>query len=313
MRLGGLKRTLFPLIVISLLIAFPAGVMGGESFRLYPVPLLEMEKILSNWMHESGYVVYRSGPSELPIQLSGIRGNERWNIILQSHSPLFSSIKAEHVLNSRTNSQRIGALWAFLDDYVAKNASVEEKADTEISTFLFPTDSIVCLKAFSGKVPIHFSGSVVDKNGIILSTAHDLEKVRKVTVVLSDGRNLPGRLVKRDIHRDLSLIRVESRFASSLNLNEGRNLLNAGEKIYAPTCSDGVRIILSGRITGPVKPSEDLLLLQVDMNVPRGSSGSPVFDSEGKIVAMIKGRYRGNPSIGFLIPLDTVVEFLNEK
>jgi serine protease Do len=49
------------------------------------------------------------------------------------------------------------------------------------------------------------------------------------------------------------------------------------------------------------------------METPPGSSGSPVFDREGKMVAMIKGRYRGTHSTGFLIPLETVVKFLNEK
>ena len=91
MRRGGLKRALFLLIILSFLIAFPTGVGGGESGRLYPVPLLEMEKILSRWMHESGYRVSQSGPSAGPIQLSGIRGNESWRIVLQSHSPLYSS------------------------------------------------------------------------------------------------------------------------------------------------------------------------------------------------------------------------------
>ena len=222
-------------------------------------------------------------------------------------------IEAEYLMNGRANSQRIRDLWAFLDDYVAKNASFTETTDMEIPPSLFRIDSMVCLRAFSGKSPIQFSGFVVDKKGVILSTAHDLDNVKEVTVMLSDGRNLPGRLMKRDTHRDLALIRVEFRFSSSLNLNEGRKLLKGGEKIYALTCSEGKRRILSGLITGPVKLSENLLLWQVEMETPKGSSGSPVFDREGKMVAMIKGRYRGNPSIGFLIPLETVVKFLNEK
>ena len=264
-------------------------------------------------MHESGYEVSKSGPSTGPIQLSGIRENERWRIAMQSHSPLFSLVEVEYLLNGQKNSQRVRDLWAFLDEYVAKKPPITESAEMEIPSFLFGIDSIVCLRAFSGSSPIQFSGSVVDKKGIILSTAHDLDNVKEINVMLFDGRNLPGRLIKRDPHRDLALIQVEFRFSSSLNLNDGRKLLKGGEKIYALTCSEGERRILSGLIAGPMRYSEDLPLWQVEMQTPLGSSGSPVFDREGKMVAMIKGRYRGTQSIGFLIPLETVLKFLNEQ
>ena len=312
MRSGGLKRAQFLLALLSFLIASSVGAGEGESFRLYPVPLLEMERILARWMHDSGYGVSQSGPSAGPIQLNGIRENESWRIVMRFHSPLFSLVEADCFLNGRKNSQRVRNLWVFLDDYVARNSPITESAEMGIPSFLFKIDSMVCLRAFSGNSPIQFSGSVVDKKGIILSTAHDLDNVTRIDVMLSDGRNLSGRLIRRDPHQDLALIQVQFRFSSSLNLKDGRKLLKGGEKIYALTCSEGERRILSGLIAGPMRQSDDLPLWQVEMQTPLGSSGSPVFDREGKIVAMIKGRYRGTPSIGFLIPLETIVRFLNE-
>jgi serine protease Do len=44
-----------------------------------------------------------------------------------------------------------------------------------------------------------------------------------------------------------------------------------------------------------------------------GGSGSPVFDGEGKLVAMVKGRYRGTDIVGFLTPLDIMRQFLDER
>jgi len=44
-----------------------------------------------------------------------------------------------------------------------------------------------------------------------------------------------------------------------------------------------------------------------------GCSGSPVFDGQGRFVSVVKGRYRGTETIGFLIPRATVLEFLKEK
>jgi len=49
------------------------------------------------------------------------------------------------------------------------------------------------------------------------------------------------------------------------------------------------------------------------MKIYPGSSGSPVFDVQGNLVAIVKGRHRGTDSIGFLIPLETIIEFVRES
>jgi serine protease Do len=47
------------------------------------------------------------------------------------------------------------------------------------------------------------------------------------------------------------------------------------------------------------------------MEIHPGSSGSPVFDANGRLVGIVKGRYRGTNSIGFVIPLETITSFMN--
>jgi serine protease Do len=51
---------------------------------------------------------------------------------------------------------------------------------------------------------------------------------------------------------------------------------------------------------------------QVNMDIYPGSSGSPVFDGQGRLIGMVKGRYRGTSSIGFVIPLETIISFVQE-
>jgi serine protease Do len=46
------------------------------------------------------------------------------------------------------------------------------------------------------------------------------------------------------------------------------------------------------------------------MEIHIGSSGSPVFDVQGNLVGIVKGRYRGTQTIGFLIPLETIIAFV---
>jgi serine protease Do len=57
---------------------------------------------------------------------------------------------------------------------------------------------------------------------------------------------------------------------------------------------------------------DKLTYWQVNMEIHPGSSGSPVFDVQGNLVGIVKGRYRGTKSIGFLIPLETIIAFVKE-
>jgi serine protease Do len=75
----------------------------------------------------------------------------------------------------------------------------------------------------------------------------------------------------------------------------------------------GEKRIFSGAISAPLRKVSDLPLWQVDMETLPGCSGSPVFDGRGMFVSVVKGRYRGTETIGFLIPRATVLEFLKEK
>ena len=310
MRRGGLKKAQVFLIILGFLMTVPPETGGAQSDRLYPLTLMEMQKISARWLDQSGYSVSQSALPDGSVQLSGIRNHEKWRIVLHAHSPLYTSFEAEYFQDGRPNTQRIREFSIFMNDYVAKNGQASDVKQAELPQVMLRIDATVCISAVSGSTPIHFSGFVADARGIILSTAHDLETVKDVVVTLFDGRKLNGRIVKKDTQRDLAIINVESRLSSFLNLKQGRDILKKGKPVYVLACLEGERKILSGFVAGPVKIQDDLFMWQLDLETPRGSSGSPVFDREGRFLGMIKGRYRGNQSIGFVIPHETIVKFL---
>ncbi|MEW5801065.1 MAG: S1C family serine protease [bacterium] len=161
--------------------------------------------------------------------------------------------------------------------------------------------------------PIQFSGFIIDRDGFILATAHDLEGIHEVRVILDNGRELKGSIRKIDHDRDLALISVGAKFDTFIPLARGRNILDIGEKVYSIGWPLNLRgTVHAGFINGPPRKVNTLPLWQVNMEILPGSSGSPVFDARGQIVAVVKGRYRGTDSVGFLIPLGTVREFLRE-
>ncbi len=303
------------LFVFSLGVSSSSGETGGVG-RSFPLPLPEAERILSEWLTESGFKIRESPSRSDQIFLDATRGEERWNILLRPQSPLACSVQAEYTRNGQVDPLKLEPLFAYLETYSRGPAPGKEKAEPKTipPPVWSQTPGAVLIKGRAGREVLQFSGFVANRDGWVLSTAHDLKGVQELFVILDSGQELEGRMVKRDTRKDLSLIRVDARLPHSVDLPEGRNLLPVGEPVFAICHTEaGEKKIFSGVVSAPLRKVNDLPIWQVDMETLPGCSGSPVFDGQGRFSAVVKGRYRGTETIGFLIPRATVLEFLEGK
>jgi serine protease Do len=112
----------------------------------------------------------------------------------------------------------------------------------------------------------------------------------------------------------LALLHIPIEMDVAISLVASRNLLEMGETVFSVGCPiNHSGTIYIGKINGPPRRIDELPLWQVQMEIHHGNSGSPVFDVNGNLVAMVKGRYRGTSTVGFLIPLETIIHFLKEN
>lgn len=306
-----------------LLVVFvPAVLLAGQqdSQRSYTLPVLEAEKILDYWLTDSGFEVAKITSAAGNIQLSAIKGHERWQITLKTSSPLASAILAVYTLNDQPDQMKVKEMWDFIDGY-SKGLYLEKSKNPVASVppaVLYHKKSVVCIRAGTmtkTKKTLQFSGFIIDKEeGIIISTAHDLEGVRDVRVALDDGREIKGKIKKMDTDRDLTLIKIDPKVNSVISLANSRNLLDNGERVFFIGCPMNHQgMVQSGTIDGLPRSVNSHPLWQVHMETLPGSSGSPVFDINGNLTGIIKGRYRGTDSRGFVITMETIMEFLGEK
>ena len=193
-------------------------------------------------------------------------------------------------------------------------ASVELYKEGIPQNVLSLIEAVVCIEAVKGKKTEQYSGFFIDADGTIISTTHNLDDFDQVSVGLHDGRKMKGEVIKFDRHRDLSLVKIEFRSTFHVQVARGRKNLQMGEQIYSLGCPMNlVGTVFTGIVNGPPRRVDDLTYWQVNMEIHPGSSGSPVFDVNGNLVGVVKGRYRGTHSIGFLIPLDAIAAFMSEK
>ena len=284
-----------------------------QLLRVVALPINEVEAILAQWLHQGGFEVDRKDYPMAVCRLSATRLNQTWQIDLKPHSALASEVDARFRGPEAAQEKRsVVALAEYLTAYVQQAASGPKEPNQNIpSVISMHIRSVVCLEATYGQKTTQYTGFILEPGGLILCTTHGVKSSANVRVVLYDGRTLVGKPIKVDPKTDLALIQVSPRLESSIALQSGRNLLDIGEQVYSIGCpASRIGTVYPGEVSGPPRRADSMAYWQVSMEIHPGSSGSPVFDTRGNLVGLVKGRYRGTQTIGFLIPMETIVEFV---
>jgi serine protease Do len=292
-----------------------ATVYGESEQKIFAIPKTETEEVVTQWLERSGYLLRRAAIDNQGIRLTAHKGLRRWRIALWPNSALATRVVASHTHRGRAEPPYLEHLWIVLDDHIKTAMGHRHPDDAPGSeTIDSKIDAVVCIHVGYPEKPLQVSGFIIDPKGLIVCTAHGLKDIQQsLTVVLRNGRELTGRVVKIDKQLDLTLVDVQTDLGISLDTSERRSLLKEAESIYCVVCSDnGDGVVLPGIVIGPPRKTDQQLLWQVNMQIRPGSSGSPVFDLRGNLVGVVKGRYRGADKMGFLIPFTSLIHFLSD-
>jgi serine protease Do len=157
------------------------------------------------------------------------------------------------------------------------------------------------------------SGFIIDKGGLIVTNNHVIDKAKKITVKLPDGRSFEAKLVGTDALTDVALLKVKSdkplpsvEFGDDRQLRVGDWVIAVGNPFgLSNTVTAGIVSSLSRDVgAGPYND-----FIQIDAPINRGNSGGPTFDLRGQVIGMNSMIYSpsgGSVGIGFAIPSSTI-------
>jgi serine protease Do len=157
------------------------------------------------------------------------------------------------------------------------------------------------------------SGVIISSDGYIVTNNHVVDGAKEVTVTLSDGRELPARVVGRDPQTDVAVIKVAAKdlpaitFAPSQNVQVGDRVLAIGNPFgIGETVTTGI-VSATSRRAGLGLKYEDFI--QTDAAINPGNSGGALVDVEGRLVGIntaILSRSGGFQGVGLAVPSDLV-------
>jgi serine protease Do len=162
------------------------------------------------------------------------------------------------------------------------------------------------------------SGFIVDASGYIVTNNHVVESARKITVKLSEQRELEARLVGADKDTDVALLKVEASNLPTVALGDDRRL-RVGDWVVAVGNPFGLGGTVTAGIVSSIGrdigngPYTDYI--QIDAPINRGNSGGPTFDISGRVVGMNTAIYSpsgGSVGIGFAVPATTIQSIVEQ-
>jgi serine protease Do len=162
----------------------------------------------------------------------------------------------------------------------------------------------------------HGSGCLVSADGYTITNAHVVGDENQVKVLLADGVEAKGRVVRVNADMDLALVKVEAEGLPAFALPTASDG-ELGTDVYAigaPANKELSQTVTKGIISGRRK-IEGRSFLQTDVSINGGNSGGALVARSGQLLGIVNAKLigRGVEGIGFAIPAEQVSDALQLK
>ncbi len=169
------------------------------------------------------------------------------------------------------------------------------------------------------------TGIIVDDKGYILTNSHVVSDgtAEKITVQLTDGREVPGKVLWNDRSIDLAIVKVDAPNLKAAELGDSETVKigayaaaigNPLGLTFDRTITQGIISGLNRSITVTDGQNQVTMdgLIQTDASINAGNSGGPLLNSAGQVVGINSAKAQSAEGLGFAIPINTAKPIVDE-
>jgi serine protease Do len=157
------------------------------------------------------------------------------------------------------------------------------------------------------------SGFIISQDGYVLTNNHVVEGADRVTVKLTDGRELRAQVIGTDKTSDVAVLKIDASNLPTVKIGNPADS-KVGEWVVAIGSPYGFdSTVTSGIISAKARTFSDdspIPFIQTDVPVNPGNSGGPLFNLKGEVIginSMIYSRTGGFQGLSFAIPIDAAM------
>ena len=161
------------------------------------------------------------------------------------------------------------------------------------------------------------TGCIIDKSGIILTSAHVIDIGKTVVVTMNNGRNYNAKVLKHlGENKDIALLKIDvPQDLKTVKLGNSEKV-KVGETVLAIGNPFGFSGTLTQGIVSRIDYAKNRI--QTDAAINPGSSGGPLLNTKGEIIGINQAIYNpdnniSNIGIGFATPINLVKEYLKDN
>lgn len=155
------------------------------------------------------------------------------------------------------------------------------------------------------------SGFVISSDGFAVTNHHVVQKVDKITVKLTNGKEYSARLIGSDPNSDIALIKIDgAKNLKTAHLGDS-DKIEVGDFALAIGNPFGLQSTLTTGIVSSkgqdVNSADGVSRIQTDASINPGNSGGPLLNVRGEVIGinqMIYSQSGGSVGIGFAIPIN---------
>src|SRR6266545_2339799 len=201
---------------------------------------------------------------------------------------------------------------ALTDPSVATDEKNNREVYDAVSPGVVNITSTVYVQDFFDVVPQKGSGSgsILDKEGRILTNYHVIQEARELEVTLANGKKYEGKPLGYDPDNDLAVIKIDAPPSELTTVQLGNSdELFVGQKVLAIGNPFGFdRTLTRGVISGLARPLKSEITgrliegaIRTDAAINHGNSGGPLLDSHGRQIG-----------INFAVPIKTAKKVIED-
>jgi len=202
--------------------------------------------------------------------------------------------------------------WTAVVRYQAKRVATTTAQSFDLVTLARKArDAVVLIEAFDsgGNEIAGGSGFFISADGLLVTNYHVIKRGSSAVAKTTSGQLLPiiGATVV-DRENDIAVLAVDGGKLPFLTF-ENTGTVQVGSHIAIIGSPFGLEGSLSEGIVSAKRAEVDgeRHWLQITAPISPGSSGSPVLDSDGKVIGVAAMELRGGQSLNFAIPSEVVV------